>query len=156
MNIFEEARTIRTTMKLGGITQSKLASMMGVSQPYIANKLRLLNFSDRVEKKIIESGISERHARALLRLDDEELQIEAIEKICIGRMNVARCEIMVDSIIDKQCVMAQSKIENYHERIAHFEKSLEYSIALLREFGIKTRLFREQSENKIYINIEIE
>lgn len=156
MNMFEEARTIRTTMKLGGITQGKLASMMGVSQPYIANKLRLLNFSERVEKRIIESGISERHARALLRLDDEDLQIEAIEKIGIGRMNVARCEIMVDSIIDRKHAMEQSKIENYHERMAHFEKSLEYSLALLREFGIKAKLRRENSENKIYINIEIE
>ena len=156
MNMFEEAKTINETMKLGGITQGKLASMMGVSQPYIANKIRLLKFSDRVKEKIIESGISERHARTLLRLKDEGDQITAIEKIKIGRMNVSRCEIMVDSILDRRYASEQSKIENYHARIAHFEKSLEYSLALLREFGIRTNLRRENIEERIYINIEIE
>ena len=68
MDMFDEAKAIRSTMELCHLTQGELARQLGVSQSYVANKLRLLKFSQKMTEKIRSSGISERHARALLRL----------------------------------------------------------------------------------------
>ena len=72
MDMFDEARAIRSTMELCHLTQGELARQLGVSQSYVANKLRLLKFSQKMTEKIRSSGISERHARALLRLIEGE------------------------------------------------------------------------------------
>ena len=68
MNMFEEAKAIESMLAARGITQATLASILGVSQPYIANKLRLLHFPDNIREMIVSAGLSERHARTLLRL----------------------------------------------------------------------------------------
>ena len=72
MDMFDEARAIRSTMELCHLTQGELARQLGVSQSYVANKLRLLKFSQKMTEKIRSSGISERHARALLRLIESD------------------------------------------------------------------------------------
>ena len=72
MDMFDEARAIRSTMELCHLTQSELARQLGVSQSYVANKLRLLKFSEKMAEKIRAAGLSERHARALLRLIESE------------------------------------------------------------------------------------
>ena len=152
MNMFDEAIAIRKMLSVRDMTQAKLAAVLGVSQPYIANKLRLLNFTDRVQKRIVETALSERHARTLLRLKDEDSQLEAIEKIKVGKMNVARCEIMVDCMLDKE---ARSRIAeaNSAERIGSFEKALASSLSILREFGFKALSTREQLGDNIYFSI---
>ena len=72
MNMFEEARTISGMIQMLGMTQSEVAKKLGTSQSYVGNKVRLLNLSEGIQKKILDLGLSERHARALLRLDDME------------------------------------------------------------------------------------
>ena len=152
MNMFDEALAIKRMLNVRDMTQAKLAAVLGVSQPYIANKLRLLNFSDTVKEQIIRSGISERHARTLLRLPGDELQLAAVEKIRIGKMNVARSEIMVDCMLDE---LQRGQIgENCStDRINSFECALDSSLSLLREFGIRTIATRERRGDRIYINI---
>ena len=81
MNMFDEARAMSGTLQLCHITQRELAERMGVSQSYVANKLRLLAFSQYVERLIVKYQLSERHARALLRLDSDEDRLEIIEKV---------------------------------------------------------------------------
>ena len=152
MNMFDEAESIRKMLSMRDMTQSKLASLIGVSQPYIANKLRLLNFSSAERKSIIEAKLTERHARCILRLNDESDRLLAIAKAKEGRMNVARCEIMVDCMLDSKLSKTNSG-ENYTERIGNFEKSLLSSLSLLRQFGIKTEAKREGIGDKIYFSI---
>ena len=96
MNMFDEARALRGTLEMCGITQGEMARRLGVSQSYIANKLRLLNHCENMQKKILDSGISERHARALLRLRDEGVREAALDRVCREKMNVAECEALVD------------------------------------------------------------
>ena len=102
MNMFEEAASIRAMMALRDMTQSKIAKALGVSQPYVANKLRLLEYTDEERAKILEYGLTERHARTILRLRSASDRLIAIEKCHAGHMNVSRCEITVDSILDER------------------------------------------------------
>ena len=153
MNMFEEAASIKSMMALRGMTQSKIAAALGVSQPYVANKLRLLEYSDKERQRIIEYGLSERHARTILRLRSVSDRLTAIEKCHVGRMNVSRCEITVDTMLDEAMRMSIPEGENYAEHIGHFERSLESSIMLLRESGIKAKSKRDADGERIYFSI---
>ena len=61
MNMFDEARSMHGMIQMCKMTQSELAQKLGVSQSYVANKLRLLKFGEEMQKKITDSAISERH-----------------------------------------------------------------------------------------------
>ena len=154
MTMFDKAESINSMLKIEGMTQSKLASVLGVSQSFVANKVRLLSFSDAVKGKILEYGLSERHARCFLRIDGDEDRLLAIEKTHLMRMNVERCEILVDTMLDKKTRELPCGT-NFSDRIGHFEKSLESSLSLLREAGIRARVKREEAEGMIYFNISI-
>ena len=153
--MFNEAIAIKKMLSVRDMTQAKLAGVLGVSQPYIANKLRLLDFSDEAREKIMGYGLSERHARTLLRLKDETDRLKAIDDVGRGRMNVARTEILVDCMLEGKARKAISECSPT-ERIISFEKALSESVALLREFGIRASAKRESFGEKIYFNISIE
>ncbi len=153
MNMFEEARSIKGMLALGKTTQTRVANALGVSQPYVANKLRLLAFSEEEQSKILEYGLSERHARTVLRLPSGKERLIAIEKAHAMKMNVARCEIMVDTMLDGLCRTKLSDEMNAAERIGYFEEALESSLLLLRQHGIRARSKREEYENLIYFTV---
>lgn len=155
MNMFEKARSIKDMLQMGSMTQDKLAAILGVSQSYIANKIRLLSFSKKAEDKIIEYSLSERHARSILRLKSEEEQLKAIEKAHAMKMNVQRCEILVDTMLDSAIRNTSAAGTNYADKIGHFEASLESSLSLLRQSGIRARAKREEEGNMIYFSITI-
>lgn len=155
MTYFDEARAIDGMLRARGMTQASLAKMMGVSQPYIANKLRLLNFSEKTEAAIVAAGLTERHARSILRLPTDEERIAAVEKVRVGKMSVAETEIAVDSMLLSDLVIAPSGT-NFAERVGHFEKIIDRSIINLRSFGIRARATTERDRDKLYITICIE
>ena len=155
MNIFDEARAIDAMLRARAITQKTLAKILGVSQPYIANKLRLLALGEEMQEKILESGVSERHARTLLRLP-EEMRGEGLRKIVEGKMSVAQAEIMTDCMLEEALSASSPKGINTAERIGRFEKILESSIANLRLFGISATQKRETYHGNIYITVCIE
>ena len=152
MTFFDEARSIEKMLEVKNMTQAKLAKVLGVSQPYIANKIRLLNFSDDEQRLIEDAGLSERHARALLRLSAHKAREEAIDKIKIGKMNVARTEIMIDCMLEESLAKTLPHV-NTGERVTHFEDILETSLSTLRSFGIGARAKREIFGDKLYISI---
>jgi ParB family chromosome partitioning protein len=98
LNIFEEASAIASLIALAGLTQEMCARRLSVSQSYVANKLRLLRFSGAVRERILAQGLTERHARALLRLPEAFLDtaISADER---GGLNVASTEKLVEEIL---------------------------------------------------------
>ncbi|MCH5304005.1 MAG: ParB/RepB/Spo0J family partition protein [Ruminococcus sp.] len=99
LGIFEEARGISRLIRRYGITQEQAAKKLGKSQSAIANKLRLLNLSYDEQDWIVQAGLSERHARALLRIYDQELRKEALSKIIAENLNVAQSEELIESLL---------------------------------------------------------
>lgn len=100
LNFFEEAYAISRLIELYGMTQEDAAIRLGYAQSTLANKLRLLKLSSAEQNMISEKGLSERHARALLRLDDSQKRIEVISKIAREHLSVDRTEKLVDSIVE--------------------------------------------------------
>ena len=155
MNFFDEARSYKGMLEGRKMTQKKLADFLGVSQPYVANKLRLLSFSEDEEKLITEGGLSERHAREILRLPTSNMRLEMIEKCISGNYSVARCEIAVDCMLDS-IERDRNEFTSYTNEIESFAEKLESSLSILRRFGIRARSSREDDEYNIYFRIKIE
>lgn len=150
--MFDEARAMSGTLKLCNITQKELADRMGVSQSYVANKLRLLSFSPYLEKLIIKHGISERHARALLRLDSEEDRLEVLEKIIARDLTVRECEALVDMKVDTYAPTLIERAESA-ERIETFTETLKRSLTTLRSAGIDVTDTTSYYGNKMYVTL---
>lgn len=98
MNMFEEAKSLDVMMKMRSLSQNETAKMLGVSQSYVANKLRLLKLGETVRNKVVSNRLCERHARALLRLSGEEEQLNALEIICSRGLSVKETEALIDLI----------------------------------------------------------
>ena len=155
MNMFEEAQAISGMISMRSLTQGEIAKIMGVSQSYIANKLRLLNLSESVRQKILDSGLSERHARALLKIKDEHVQHEALQKIHAMRLGVAASEALIDEMIVENMPYSISEVGST-ECVLRFESIVSEAVKCLLARGIRARQSTEFYGNKRYITVTIE
>lgn len=98
-NFFEDAMKLSDYIRNNGLTQENAAMKLGMAQSTIANKLRLLRMSD-VERCIItKNKLTERHARALLRIGSSDERLKLIEQIIQNQMNVESSERLIDDYI---------------------------------------------------------
>lgn len=93
LTAIEEARSYKNLLDKGYLTQEQLAKRMGLSQPAVANKLRLLNLDEEVQQALLEERISERHARTLLSLSDKAAQREWLHRVINERLTVRQLDI---------------------------------------------------------------
>ena len=104
LTAIEEARSYKNLLDKGYLTQEGLAKKMGLSQPAIANKLRLLNLDDEVQQALLDEKISERHARTLLTIPDKETQKEWLHRIINERLTVRQ--------LDTELKKSNTKVDN--------------------------------------------
>ena len=152
MNMFDEARAMSGTLELCKITQKELGERMGVSQSYIANKLRLLSFSREAEELITSHGVSERHARALLRLESESDRFEVLWKVISRNLTVRECEALVDLKVDSYAPTLIERATSL-ERIDAFVSTLKRSLETLRSLGIDATEQTSYHGNKMYVTV---
>ncbi len=155
MNMFEEARALRGMISMCSLTQSEIAKKMGVSQSYVANKIRLLNFSDEIQKLIIASNLSERHARMLLKIKDDESIKLAIEKIKSMNLTVAASEVVIDGLIYTNEAQ-EPRGNDAKESVIGFEEAMLGGIRFLKSRGVNAKSSVDIYGNKKYITITIE
>ncbi len=117
LSYFEEARSYAQLMEYYGMTQEKIAKQLGKSQSFIANKIRLLKLDPEVADRVSQAGLTERHARALLRLPDKELQLEVLDKIKGKDFTVKKTEELVEKI------RKEVLTNNYAEKITPEKKA---------------------------------
>lgn len=100
LNYFEEAWGISEIMTTCHYTQQQAAAILGRSQPAIANKLRLLRLPQEVKTLLLDAGLTERHARALLRIEDPDLCLRATKTIAAGQMSVHKAEEYIEKLLN--------------------------------------------------------
>ena len=104
LSMFEQARGIARLMRKYDLTQQQVANQLGKKQSTVANKLRLLRFTSEEQDWITEGGLSERHARALLKIDNEDLRKEILSKIIADNLNVSQSEnLIVKALCQNTC-----------------------------------------------------
>lgn len=99
LSAIEEAKSYKKILEMGNFTQEELAKRMGKSQSTIANKMRLLSLTNEVQVALMNSLISERHARCLLQIKDEDLQKQVLNKIITERINVRDTDEYIKNLL---------------------------------------------------------
>jgi len=100
LNFIEEAEGYANLIEDHGFTQQELAEKVGKNQSTVANKLRILRLGQSIKKRLLEKGLTERHARALLKLPDDELREKALDKIIKDELNVKKTEQLIKTILE--------------------------------------------------------
>lgn len=101
LTAIEEAQSYKKILDKGYITQEELATRMGVSQPTIANKLRLLNLNQEVQDALLGNKISERHARSLLAITDQNIQVQMLRRIISERLTVRQTDEEISKLLGR-------------------------------------------------------
>ena len=149
LDFVEEARGISRLMGDWRMSQEQIARMLGKSQSAIANKLRLLRHSDAVLNALRENGLTERHARALLKLDGDDMKIPAIDEIVRRNMSVATTEKYIQELLEGQQKSPR------RVNVGTFLNSLNQSLAKIQLSGISAVSERRETEAEIVLTITI-
>ena len=108
LSYFEEALAIEKLITVYGLTQESAAERLGKAQSTVANKLRLLRFNDAERTLLINGNLSERQARALIRISEPHIRITVLEKIIAGKLNLDQTEKLVNDTLAGKEVNAKS------------------------------------------------
>ena len=156
LHYFEEAAAIAAYLRQSGVTQEEAAALLGRSPSALANKLRLLRLSPDCRKLLVENGLSERHARALLRLDDPEERLSALRHIIRAGLNVAQTEQYISRRLEAlQATPPTGRRTFILKDVRLFLNSLDRGLRLVREAGIGAESRREDTEDAILLTIRI-
>ena len=149
LDFIEEARGISNLMEQWGFSQDQVARILGKSQSAVANKLRLLRHSPQVLTAIREGGLTERHARALLKLPTEPDKLSVIATIVQLGMSVARTE----SYIEQR--LAEKTDKPPKPNVSAFLNNLNQALARIQLSGISAISERKETESQIVLTITI-
>ena len=157
LGMFEEARGVSRLIRRYGLTQQEAAVKLGKTQSTIANKLRLLRLTYEEQEWIENAGLSERHARALLKLGDEGARREALSKIISENLNVQQSEnlinLMLNSSPKNNKKQGTSKAVIKDVRI--FVNTINKAIDTMRLAGIDAQSDKTDTDNFIEYTIRI-
>ncbi|MBQ7794870.1 MAG: ParB/RepB/Spo0J family partition protein [Clostridia bacterium] len=132
---FEIAEGYRKLIQERGMTQEELAHKIGKSQSTVANKLRLLKLPPRVKRMVREYTLTERHARALLHLSDEESQIKAAKEICRKHLSITQTEDLVKSMLRAEREHKGNIKYAARTDLRMFTNTVKRALDLIREAG---------------------
>jgi len=144
LTYFEEAEGYNNLIKDHGFTQEELAQKIGKSQSTIANKIRLLRLSPMVKKILMDNNLTERHARALLKLSDEQMQLKVLKRVCERGLNVKKTEMLVDKAIEKLASGKENqnpvkKLSGSIKDIRIFVNTIKQAIELMKRSGVNAK-----------------
>ena len=112
LHFFEEAEAYRRLVREHGLNQEELSRRLGRSVSAISNKMRLMQLDEELRASIRKNGLSERHARELLRLSDTDMRRKALQQTISGRMSVRALENLIDRMLSAKSKLPVSKIKD--------------------------------------------
>ena len=145
----EEAQGIEKLMQEFSMSQEQIAKLLGKSQSAVANKLRLLRHSQNVLQAIRDGQLTERHARALLKLTTDQQKMQAIHTIVKQSMSVAKAESYIDALLQ------EPKDKPHRANVGAFLNNLSQSLAKIQLSGIAAISERRETDSQIVLTITI-
>ena len=156
LDCWEEAQAITRLISRYGLSQEEAARRLGRAQPTVANKLRLLRLPEDVRALLRENGLTERHARALLRLQDPEVQRRAAGDMVRRGMNVAQAEAYVEKLLQSDQVTPPRGRSTYIIKdVRLFLNSVDRGLHLMRQAGVDAGWNRQDTDREILLTIRI-
>ena len=155
LNYIEEAEAYYNLMNDHNFTQEEIASKMGKKQSTVANKLRLLKLSPQVRGLCLQNSLTERHARALLSVTDEKLQLKIIEKVIKNGLNVKKTEELINKELLK---LAGKSLNSKNKNVKSIFPAKLYVNTIKQvfdKFNIPANYKFNESEEYIQITVNI-
>ena len=167
LDFFEEAEGIKRLIDLYGLSQEEASRRLGKSQPAVANKLRILRFDEQTRDIMRNGNLTERHARALLRVEKPESRREVLELIIERGLNVAQTEAYIDDLLTQKPAriipIAQPPQKNERPTKIHyivkdvrlFLNTVERAVDVMRGAGVAADMEKEELDDEIILKISI-
>ena len=156
LHYMEEAAAIAKLIAVYGLSQEQAAERLGKSQSAVANKLRLLRLSPACVALLREGGLSERHARALLRLSDENERLAALRVIVERGCNVAQAEAYIESVLQRAAVTPPRRRPTFIVKdVRLFLNTIRRSMGIMQRAGVDAACEREDTDEEIRLTIRI-
>ena len=152
LGYFEEAVAIERLMKDFGLSQEEAARQLGKAPSTVSNKLRLLSLQPEVRDLLLQNGLSERHARALLRLPEDKI-LPVLKRIIERKLNVTRTEEYIEEILaEKNC---RRKTKTMFSDVKIFIKTINHAVDTMKKAGIKADVKKEEEDESFVYHIRI-
>ncbi len=157
LNLFEQAGAISSLIDVYGMTQEQAAHLLGMTQAAVSNKLRLLKLTSSERRLIVENSLSERHARALLKLSDPDLRSEILQTVVKKGLTVAGTEALIDRYLSKD--IPDSAGEGSRKMILKdlriVYNTLDRALDVIEQAGIAVAKEKHESEDAVELIITI-
>ena len=159
LGYIEEAQCYAAMIEKYSLTQEQLAMRLGKSQSCIANKLRLLKLPQEVALALTEAGLSERHAREIIRLKDPEAQKKAVDMIRDRNFSVKETERYVSKQLDALSAEGKARPRPIIMRVMKdyraFMNSINNAVEILRDAGLEVVVTQQDREDGVDIGISV-
>lgn len=159
LDFVEQAQGIAQLIRLFGLRQEECARKLGKSQSAVANKLRLLRLPEDVLMGLRNASLTERHGRALLRLDSPEQQRAALGQFIAQDMNVAAAEAYVEQLLTAPEPGPEPEPEKQRtfvlKDVRVFLNSLTRNLELMKQGGIDAGMEQRETEDALILTISI-
>lgn len=155
LTAIEEAVAYLKLMEIHMLTQESLAQRLGKNQSTIANKIRLLQLPEQVKTALMEKKITERHARVLLSLNDEETQLKVLDDIISKDLNVKQAEVRV-AFFKEQTISKKSRRVSFPKDLRLALNTIRQSIDMVTNTGLIINNKEQEFEDRYEITITIQ
>lgn len=153
LDCFQEAELLREYLKASGLTQEQAAKKLGRSQSAIANKLRLLQHSEKARGMLTEHGLGERHGRELLRIQGEEARLAVLREIIAKGLSVAQTVSYIDVYLQNH---RESGTVRYQQRDTRlFLQRMARDTEILRAAGVRAEMEQEKRDGEVVVTLRI-
>lgn len=155
LNYFEEAEGISKLIDEWGVTQEEAAKKLGKSQSTIANKLRILRLSNEEKEMLLAANLTERHARALIRIEDKKKRTNAIKLITIRKLNAMETEKYIDELIQGKVIKHPLKRLTIVKDERLLYNTFKKVVDIMKKSGIDAKTQRNENDEYIEYVIKI-
>lgn len=162
LNYFEEAQGYQNLAEDYHLRQEEIAQMMGKSQSAVANKLRLLKLPAPIQKALIENDLTERHARALLKLPTDRAREDLLKRIIKDSLTVKKTEELVENLLagekkpaDPQEEEKKQRIKRYIKDIRLFTNTVQKAAQYMKDAGVPVEINEEKTGEYYEMTIRV-
>lgn len=157
LTVIEEANAYQQLIDMHSLTQEALAQRLGKSQSTIANKLRLLRLPAAVQQALLDQEITERHARALIKVEDEETQLKLLDIIIEHDLNVRETEEKIKKINEPKQKKKKKRpvLKGFNKDIRIALNTIRQSLEMVSDTGIDVKTEEEDHEDYYEFTIKI-
>lgn len=161
LHFFEEAAAIENLAKVYGLSRNQIAKKLGKSPSAVSNKLRLLKLPKSIREIIVRYGMTERHARAMLRLNDYNMMAETANAVVKNCLNVYDTEMLIDRLLEENRNPAKQEKEKPRKNIKIFKdvklfiNTLDHAVLTMKKSGINADSFQREADGYVEYVVRI-